>query len=366
MIEAHGGGLSRTPAADRSRPRALAAASTLVAVLIVSAVLGTGVIGLGDHVSSPPASSPGTSAPPATTSSTGVAASDPGTAPTSVPSVTTVPSGSRETEIGHVVDRSTPVSGTTPSTDGTPTGPTGSPTDRGSAPISYASTAPEPPSVDIPPDPDPSIPCRSPDDQDACVADTVLAIDNARAQEGVGPMVLPTDFDGLTPAEQLFVMVDSERVDRGLAPIAGELGTLDQLSASAAQDDTDPSVPTGGVVDLAVQAWVGNWASTDSTVQAVYDWMYDDGLGSGNIDCTATDESGCWDHRDNILGLGNDVDDFGGSLSFGGASISTGSPPMATMHEQPGESITMLTAWSTESPTDYYYTWSQAVADGAG
>lgn len=370
VTEARGDGRSRTPAGDRTRTRtgtrALLVSGTVIAVIVASAVLGAGVIGLDDHASTPYASPPGTSTPPTVTASTGVAPAEPGGTPASVPSATTVPAVSREPEAGHVAIPSTPPSATTPSTDGTAIGHTGSSTDRASVPISYASTAPAPPSADIPPSPDPSIPCRSPDDQDACIADTVLAIDNARAQEGVGPLVLPPDFDGLTPPEQLFVMVDCERVDRGLAPIAGELGTLDQLSTTAAQDETDPSVPPGGVADLAVQAWVGNWASTESTVQAVYDWMYDDGLGSGNIDCTATDESGCWDHRDNILGLGNDLDSFGGSLSFGGADVSTGSTSTTAMQDQPGESVTMLTAWSTESPSDYYYTWSQALADGAG
>ena len=30
--------------------------------------------------------------------------------------------------------------------------------------------------------------------------------------------------------------------------------------------------------------------------------MYDDGLGSGNLVCTRSNMTGCWGHRDNILG----------------------------------------------------------------
>jgi hypothetical protein len=42
----------------------------------------------------------------------------------------------------------------------------------------------------------------------------------------------------------------------------------------------------------------GNWAGGDSsTLEADFDWMYDDGLGSGNLDCTPADQSGCWGHR---------------------------------------------------------------------
>jgi hypothetical protein len=188
-----------------------------------------------------------------------------------------------------------------------------------------------------------------------------LAIDNARSEEGVGPIVIPSDFAGLTPSEQLLVLVDCERVDRGLTPVAGELGSLDQLAATGAEAGADPSVPSDGIAGLTVWAWVSNWASTDSDLEAFYEWMYDDGLGSGNIGCTVTDQSGCWDHRDNILGFQNDIDGFGGSLSFGGATAATG-----TAHDQSLQSVTMLTTWSPETTTGYYFTWEQAVADGAG
>jgi len=42
-----------------------------------------------------------------------------------------------------------------------------------------------------------------------------------RQVEGVGPMSLPGNWGALTPPEQLFVLTDLERVDRGIAPIAG-------------------------------------------------------------------------------------------------------------------------------------------------
>jgi hypothetical protein len=174
-------------------------------------------------------------------------------------------------------------------------------------------------------------------------------------------MVLPFDFADLTPSEQLFVMVDCERVDRGLTPITGELASLDQVAAGAAQDQSDPSVPAAGIAGLAVSAWTGNWALTEGVGDALYEWMYDDGLGSINVDCTEADPSGCWIHRDNILGFQNDVDGFGGSLSFGGASIIT-----SAAHGQALMSVTMLTTWSPDTTSGYYYTWDQAVEDGAG
>ena len=52
-----------------------------------------------------------------------------------------------------------------------------------------------------------------------CLQVTLEAIDRARAAEGLGAMRLPADFPELPPPEQLFVVVDRERVDRGLAPV---------------------------------------------------------------------------------------------------------------------------------------------------
>jgi hypothetical protein len=33
----------------------------------------------------------------------------------------------------------------------------------------------------------------------------------------------------------------------------------------------------------------------------MYFWMYDDGTGSANVDCSPASPSGCWGHRENIL-----------------------------------------------------------------
>ncbi len=36
-------------------------------------------------------------------------------------------------------------------------------------------------------------------------------------------------------------------------------------------------------------------------LEALYFWMYDDGTGSANVDCTPSNQTGCWGHRENIL-----------------------------------------------------------------
>ena len=51
-----------------------------------------------------------------------------------------------------------------------------------------------------------------------CIYSALLDIDYARSIEGVGPMILPNDYVGLAPAQQLFVVFNLERTSRGSRP----------------------------------------------------------------------------------------------------------------------------------------------------
>lgn len=70
-------------------------------------------------------------------------------------------------------------------------------------------------------------------------------MNNAAAQEGVSAMVLPSNFVNLTVPEQLFVVADLERVDRGLPPYLGLVPTLNGAAQQSAVGPSDPSVPSG-------------------------------------------------------------------------------------------------------------------------
>jgi hypothetical protein len=100
-------------------------------------------------------------------------------------------------------------------------------------------------------------------------------IDAARAAEGVVPMSLPTNFGSLTGQEQIFVLADPERVDRGLAPIQGLASALDADAQSGAADYGDPPLPSYGTRDGANWGESANIFSTDDL------WMYQDGWGGG-------------------------------------------------------------------------------------
>ncbi|HUY23184.1 MAG TPA: hypothetical protein VMV22_12685 [Acidimicrobiales bacterium] len=156
------------------------------------------------------------------------------------------------------------------------------------------------PSANISPQPDFLQSCSGAhyDGSPGCVSATVEAIANARGQEGLPPLVLPSNWAQLGPDTQLFVATNLERTARGLPPMATKVAALDQAALQGAANDTDPGPPAG----FPYSQWGSNWAGAlGNPLEAVYFWMYDDGVGSANIDCTPSNTTGCWGHRQNIL-----------------------------------------------------------------
>lgn len=183
-----------------------------------------------------------------------------------------------------------------------------------------------------------------------CVDFSVAILDQARTSLGQSPYVLPADFDSLTAAQQVFILVNSDRTLYGLSPIPGLTGALNQDAAQGVRTDNDPT-PS----DSSWTMYTSNWAGGYENVVLAYEgWMYDDGAGSGNLDCTPTDSSGCWGHRHDILWRF----DPGGPLAMGAAAgtDSTGWSGYSMLLEQGDSSL----------HPSYTYTWSDAVADGAG
>ncbi len=228
----------------------------------------------------------------------------------------------------------------------------------GAAPPSPGIVPPANPTVDLSPDPNFLDACYQDAASDACATQEVEATNAARAAEGIGPLQLPTDFAALSPAEQLFVVTDVERVDRGLPPFVGLDATLDSDAAAAAAVNADPS-PAPAPPGMSVIAWGGNWAENANALGANYYWLYDDGLGSSNLDCSPASPAGCWGHRDNELGLAGDQASYGGTLVMGAAE-DTGP------NHGGWASLTELTVLASGPLPPLVYTWAQAVAAGAG
>jgi hypothetical protein len=132
-----------------------------------------------------------------------------------------------------------------------------------------------------------------------CDAAALKDFDKVRAKEGLGPMKLPSDFPTLTVPAQLLAISDIERVDRGLVPVVGLSKVIDRRAQHGADADQDPSFPDPFVGDYES----GNWAGAgNSALLDDFYWMYDDGLGSFNEDCSRSNQAGCWGHRDDVLG----------------------------------------------------------------
>ncbi len=139
--------------------------------------------------------------------------------------------------------------------------------------------------------------CQSDPAGASCTTLALADVNAARASEGVAPMVLPSNYASLTLLEQVLVVADLERTGRHLTPILGHAAPLDADAARGAVAGQDPS-PTSFNGDAWGSNWEGGYASP---LEADFVWMYDDGPGSDNVDCTAPADAGCWGHRQNII-----------------------------------------------------------------
>ena len=218
-----------------------------------------------------------------------------------------------------------------------------------------ASAAAQNPAANISPGPLPHA-CTAVPRGRTCIAGVVRALDGARAHLGLGPYLLPADFAALSGARQLLVLSNLDRVAYGLPPINGLSPALNTVAAAGVTADTDPN-PSSLLSGFTTFGWSSNWAGAyPNAPEAYYAWMYYDGWGgtqTSNLDCTSPTASGCWAHRADVLAFPQL-----GMLSMGG-SVSVDA------HGQIGYAMTLV--WTPVSNwTNYSYSWSDAVAAGAG
>jgi hypothetical protein len=219
------------------------------------------------------------------------------------------------------------------------------------------STATGDPRRNIPPQPNYYYDCATKGyNNQTCIHEALKAINAARAREHVRTMVLPRNYRSLSIAEQTFVIVDLERVDRGLKPFRGLTRFLNHSAHAAAVSRLDPVLGTSAMNRFNVDMWSSIWAGDYGPLSSDYDWMYNDGYAKSaanriNIACTTPKAAGCWGHRHNILNHYR-------RLRVLSAGAGTAKPK--------GSSIAaMFTAGSGNAP-HYVFTWKQARAHGAG
>jgi len=204
------------------------------------------------------------------------------------------------------------------------------------------------------------------DNSPACTSYLLLAINNARAIEGLVPMSLPSNWYSLSVPQQLFVVADMERTARGLPPYLGINAALTAQSQSAAQTDADPGVANGFAVSTdpgGYPAMGGAWSAGFNVLAADYMWMYDDGWGgsaaaTSNIACTSASAAGCWAHRDELLGSDPGFNPGVGLASTNcemgvGYAVVGGSGSYVDLIERPAGNAPAMT-----------FTWAQEVASG--
>ena len=186
----------------------------------------------------------------------------------------------------------------------------------------------------------------------ACETASVRALDAARARLGLGPYLLPADFVALAPARQWLILANLDRLAYSLRPIDGLSAVLNAIARRGAAGRQDPD-PEPLLMSLHGQSRIGfasNWAGGQpNALVAYYGWMYDDGYGSGNLDCRTPSAPGCWGHRQDILAFPH-----AGRLSMGAATVRGAASYALTIVE------TSTAVWP------YSYTWAAAIADGAG
>jgi hypothetical protein len=187
-------------------------------------------------------------------------------------------------------------------------------------------------------------------------SDWLTSIDTARAQEGLGPLnVSESQLAGLPIDEQLFTVINEERIDRGLPPMDYLTSQLDSYAQSGANSGTDPSFPsavTGGApLTYGGAVWAGGLTSV---LEADYYWMYDDGysgLSTTNDACSLLSAGECWGHRDIILHSFPNCPTGAPVLSMGGAYSASG---------YGGGSLAALMVSTCAPPSDITMTWGQA------
>lgn len=148
----------------------------------------------------------------------------------------------------------------------------------------------------------------------ACTELLITAVNDAQAAEQLRRLALPAGFLAMTVSQQLFVLVNLERISRGVPPLVGLSPYLSAAATSAAGRGEDPRFrsqygpvrvwlpPRGGYY-----AFGGTWSGgAVNAAAAVFAWMYDDGWGgranTPNGACTGPTSGGCWGHRDELLG----------------------------------------------------------------
>jgi hypothetical protein len=133
--------------------------------------------------------------------------------------------------------------------------------------------------------------------------DTVIRnLNHARVVMGLKPYKLPRGFASLPSTHQIFILANEDRKAYGIPALKGISPELNGPVTLGAIHDEDPEAPVSLPAGNLIYSWGATQADHyENALSAYYDWMYNDGLGSPNLNCKSVDASGCWGHRQAIL-----------------------------------------------------------------
>jgi hypothetical protein len=181
-----------------------------------------------------------------------------------------------------------------------------------------------------------------------CIGASLDYLNQARASLGQPRYTVPADFANLRADEQVLILTNSDRTLYNLSPMTGVTAELDHDAAATLATDADPQPSTPDWQEYTSNS---SWGD-DNVVLAYGGWMYDDGPGSNNVDCSPSTPSGCWIHRHDILWQ------FDPGRSAIGVATGTDSKGNSSY------TMLLMVGNSNYAPA-YTYTWDEAMADGA-
>jgi hypothetical protein len=172
-----------------------------------------------------------------------------------------------------------------------------------------------------------------------CLSITLAAIDHARAGEGLGALHLPSAFSQLSVPAQVFVALNRERTDRGLAPFASMSASLGSLAAAVAAP---------GAKRNAAPAAAVAFNDPSNGLDALYQWLYNEGPGSGLAHCTSADRRGCWVDRRALLATYGSTGSFGAALDLHGDTEAgtAGAPELAVVLSPRPDTAAPILTWA--------------------
>ena len=124
----------------------------------------------------------------------------------------------------------------------------------------------------------------------ACTDGILAGINQAQAAEHLPALVLPSNYFSLSATRQMFVLINLERISRGVPPLVGLSPYLSSTATTAADHGADPPFQYSyGPVQVWVApsgksnyAFGGAWGGGSvNAADVVWGWFYADGFGNG-------------------------------------------------------------------------------------